>query len=391
MKKKNISFLSLSAATTLTCLSFSNAQAALTLHEDQHTRFTTDGYINAFYVHSDVDRPGDQFDRRQSRVKMGFLPNYLGFNMERDTGELTLGARASFWVTINDSEVNGTGTAIDVRQFYGTVSGSFGQVLIGKDFGLFARSNILRDELLAGYGQASDTLGLTDGTGVSFGNIGTGYPYAFPTAQITWRSPDLSGFNIALGILDPYDTNEVGGTGKAYQETPRFESEISYQAELGDASVHAWVNGAYQSSKNTDASVDTVNTRGVGYGVQLKFEALSLTASGFDASGMHPLFSNNLGEAALQETDSDGYLLQAAYQFGKARLALSHGRSRDDADLVLGSGERVRYETNAVMLGYAVNDYLNLVANATRFELDQATAGNIEKTDTLAIGATLSW
>ena len=34
--------------------------------------------------------------------------------MGKDMGDLTLGARSSFWVTINDSETNGTATAIDV-------------------------------------------------------------------------------------------------------------------------------------------------------------------------------------------------------------------------------------------------------------------------------------
>ncbi len=77
---------------------------------------------------------------------MGFVPNYLGFNMGKQVDDLKLGARASFWVTINDSETNGTDTAIDVRQFYGTVANpEWGEVLIGKDFGLFARFNILLD------------------------------------------------------------------------------------------------------------------------------------------------------------------------------------------------------------------------------------------------------
>ena len=159
---KNLSPRLLAAVTvslSTLCLS-SLAQAEIMLYDKDQTTFSTDGYINAFYVNSDVDRQGEQFDRRQSRVKMGFLPNYLGFNMGKQVDDLKLGARASFWVTINDSETNGTDTAIDVRQFYGTVANpEWGEVLIGKDFGLFARSNILLDELLAGYGQVSDTLG----------------------------------------------------------------------------------------------------------------------------------------------------------------------------------------------------------------------------------------
>ncbi|MCS8319388.1 porin, partial [Pseudomonas aeruginosa] len=125
------------------------AAADILLYDKDETTFSTDGYFNAFYVNSDVDRQGETYDRRQSRVKMGFLPNYIGFNFGRKVDELSLGGRASFWVTINDSETDGTDTAIDVRQFYGTVAGDWGEVLIGKDFGLFSRSNIFLDELLA--------------------------------------------------------------------------------------------------------------------------------------------------------------------------------------------------------------------------------------------------
>lgn len=50
------------------------AQAEIVLYDKDQTTFSTDGYINAFYVNSDVDRAGEQYDRRQSRVKMGFCP-----------------------------------------------------------------------------------------------------------------------------------------------------------------------------------------------------------------------------------------------------------------------------------------------------------------------------
>lgn len=63
------------------------AEAEIMLYDKDQTTFATDGYINAFYVNSDVDRAGEQYDRRQSRVKMGFLPNYLGFNMTRQVDD----------------------------------------------------------------------------------------------------------------------------------------------------------------------------------------------------------------------------------------------------------------------------------------------------------------
>jgi len=382
-------FLPLALASAVAMSLAQPAMAEIMLYDKDGTTFSTDGYVNAFYVNSDVDREGEQFDRRQARVKMGFLPNWIGFNMSKQVDDLKLGGRSSFWVTINDSETNGTATAIDVRQFYGSVGSEWGEVLVGKDFGLFARSNILLDELLAGYGQVSDTLGLVDGGGVSFGNIGSGYPYPFPTSQITYRTPKMDGLRLAVGIMDPVDTNDSSPTGKAYQENPRFESELTYQFDLGGAQIYSWLNGGYQTSENTDDSVDSITSSGLGYGVQAKMGALSLSASGFQAEGINPFFTNNAGEATLREVDSEGYLLQGSYRFGKNRLALSYGKTEDDGN---GLGSAADYETRGVALFHEVNDNLKLVAEYNQFEIAAAEGSGLgEDTDTFAVGAVLSW
>jgi hypothetical protein len=390
MNNKKACYSLLAAATAL-AISLP-ASAEIKLYDKDGVTFSTDGYFNTFYVSSDVDRAGEQYDRDQSRVKMGFLPNYIGFNFGKQVDDLKLGGRSSFWVTINDSETNGTATAIDVRQFYGTASGEWGEVLFGKDFGLFARSNILLDELLTGYGQVSDTLGLVDGGGVSFGNIGSGYPYPFPTSQITYRSPLMSGLRIAAGIMDPVDTTDDASSSldQAYQEAPRFETEITYQFEVGGAQIYSWLNAMQQSSDNTDNSVEDVDSSGVGYGVQAKLGNLSLTASGFQAEGINPFFTNNAGEAQLREVDSDGYLLQGSYRFGKNRVALSYGKTKDDGNGVVGTG--ADYETRGIALFHDVNDNLKLVAELNQFEIEgHDTDALDEETRTIAFGAALSF
>lgn len=367
------------------------ALAEIVLYDKDDTTFSTDGYVNAFYVNSKVDRAGDQFDRRQTRIKMGFLPNYIGFNMGKQIDGLKLGARSSFWVTINDSDDNGTGTDIDVRQFYGTAAGEWGEVLIGKDFGLFARSNILLDELLAGYGQVSDTLGLVDGGGVSFGNIGSGYPYPFPTSQITYRSPVMSGARIAVGVMDPVDTNDSSPLGKAYQKNPRFESELTYQFDVAGAQIYSWLNGGYQTSENTDSTVKNVTSKGLGYGVQAKMGAFTLSGSGFSAKGINPFFTNNAGNATLRDIDSKGYLAQGSYRFGKNRVALSYGKTKDDGNGAVATG--ADYETRGVALFHDINDNLKLVAEYNQFEIDghKGNTLNNEDTKTFAVGAVLTW
>jgi len=386
---KNVFFKVAVPLLVFSSLAVGTAQAAFTLYEKEGASFSVDGFFNTFYVHSSSDDEISGVDRDQSRVKMGFLPNFIGFNFNKQLDTMKVGGRSSFWVTINDSEQNGTSTAIDVRQFYGTVGSEWGEVLVGKDFGLFARSNIFLDELLSGYGQVSDTLGLVDFGGVSFGNIGSGYPYPFPTAQITYRSPKMSGLRVAAGIMDPYDSNQIDGNGKAYQESPRFETEVTYEFEVGGAKIYSWINAAQQTSDNTDSSVDSVTSKGLGYGVQAKMGGFSVTGSGFQAEGMNPFYTNNAGEATLREVDSDGYLLQTSYTFGKNRVALSYGKTEDDGN---GLGTKADYETRGIAYFRTINDNLKLVAEYNQFEIDAASGSGLsEDTNTFAVGAVLNW
>lgn len=198
--KKTVStLLPLALAGAVALSASQSALAEIVLYDQDDTRFSTDGYFNTFYVHSDVDRAGEQFDRKQSRVKMGFLPNYIGFNFSKQIDDLKLGGRSSFWVTIND--------------------------------------------------------------------IGSGYPYPFPTSQVTYRSPVMSGLRVAVGIMDPVDTTEDTSStlDKAYQEEPRLEAEVTYQFELGGAQFYTWINAVQQNSDNTDNSIEDMTSKGLGY------------------------------------------------------------------------------------------------------------------------------
>jgi len=340
------------------------ANAAVELYNEDGTSFSVDGYFNAFYV----NRDDNVNNTRDSRVKMGFLPNTIGFNFSKEIGDLTLGGRSSFWTSINDSLDAGlaTDTAIDVRQFYATVDGDFGQVLLGKDFGLYARSNIFLDEILMGFGSPG-TAG-----GVSFGNIRAGYPYPLPSAQITYRAPEMSGFNLAVGILDPADT--VTGTNDE-NAAPRFESEVTYTTSLSNVALTGWVNGRYQSAENGSTTVDST---GVGYGLKASLAGLTLAASGFTSKGDNPVL---IGNSAVTEDDADGFLVQGAYAFGANRLVLSYGET--DAEIL-------DFETESTTFGFFhdVNSNFKLVAEYNMFEQKNRTTGvTSTDADTIALGA----
>jgi hypothetical protein len=369
------------------------ASASITLYDKEGTTFTVDGSFNTFYVFSDSDNDiaDPDTERQQSRVKMGFLPNWIGFNFGKQVGDLRLGGRSSFWVTINDSDdgVPGnnrlTDTGIDVRQFYGTVDADWGQLLIGKDFTLFNRANIFMDEILLGYGNVSDTLGLIDSGGVSFGNIGTGYTYPLPSAQITYRSPEINGFKLAIGLIDPSRTTTSGE-----ENMPRFEGELLYAYIFDNGSLNAWTGFLYQESES-DTSAD-VTSQGVSYGLRVKFADLSLTASGFTAEGVG-LLTGPGGDVALgltglvveagEEVDSSGYLLQASYKFGKSRVVGSYGQNEVE------TSTEWENETITGAYFYSINDYLRVVAE---YNVNTITVGSDEEeTNTIALGGIISF
>src|SRR5690554_5666087 len=63
------------------------ASASVDLYNEDGTSFSVDGYFNAFYVTREDEVP----DTRDTRIKISFLPNTIGFNFSKDVGDLVLG------------------------------------------------------------------------------------------------------------------------------------------------------------------------------------------------------------------------------------------------------------------------------------------------------------
>jgi len=385
---KPILIKSLIATAVLVASSQSNA--AVEIYSKDGTTFSADGLINIFYVNSSVeatDALGDVSDRDQSRVKMGFLPNNIGFGYGKELDDLKIEVRSSFWVSINDTDLNrganalGTNSLIDVRQFYAKLSGDWGSVTLGKDFGLFNRTNILGDELLLGYGQTSDTFGLVDGGNVSFGNISTGYSYPMPKAQITYRINEINGFNLAVGVMDP---NKVSADSS--ESTPRFEFEASYGAELESVAFKAWLNGVSQSSEVADVDQDQT---GLGYGLNVKFSGVSLTASGYSSEGVG--YVAGLDNIVGAETnESDGYLLQASYTMGDNRFAISSGETenKDTANEAAGTTTHSNF---ALAYFRTIRPGVIIVAEYNNTEAENSLTSVAEDNKTFSIGTVVTF
>ena len=375
---------------SIACLTLAAASAngAVTIYDDAEVAtVSVDASFNTFYVNSSIDG-GPNGDRDQSRVKMGFLPNWLGMSFSKQVGDMKVGGRSSFWVTINDTNTGVTSTGIDVRQFYATLDADWGQVLLGKDFTLFNRSNIFLDEILLGYGNVNDTLGLVDGQGVSFGNIGSGYTYPFPASQIRYTSPTFAGgLKVAVALVDP---SPVNGAADREESVPRIEGEVTYSTEFDGGSVTAWVGFLNQSSESSMGDVDSTGTS---YGVKVGFGGVSLHASGYSGEGIGILLGPT--EAALglaqvtmydtdyNELDSQGYLLQASYTLDANRFVLSYGENEvENAD----------YIAHEAMQAAWFHSYNSNVTFAVEYSTSEFSGIlGAEEADTVAVGAIVNF
>lgn len=406
MKSKLFSKVVLAGA--VAAVSF-GSQAAVEVYNNDDTTVSLDASFNAFYANTSTDTVSGNLSssRDQARIRSGFLPNWFGTTFSKKMGDVTLGGRASFWVSTNDSDETPTDGLIDTRQFYGTVDASWGQLLVGKDFTLYNRSNIFGDEILLGYGMTNDTLGLVDGAYVSFGNIGSGYIYPLPSNQITYRSPDMGGFKLAVGLIDPSRTATAAGDCTdlnvpcAQESAPRIEGELTYGVALGDSgNLNVWGGFMSQTSESVDnATGNDVDSQGVSYGAKLKLGGLSLHLSGYDGEGVGfltgPADAQGLGLGALisnanGDVDSTGALAQASYTLGNTRAVFSYGVSEVDV-----TGEAAgEWENENTTVGLFHSFYPNLIGvveySMTEFTIGGSNAYS-DEADTLAIGVIVNF
>ncbi|MEO8090201.1 MAG: porin [Gemmatimonadales bacterium] len=278
----------------------SAAEAQLTMQMSNGWSFTFGGNVNAFLVY---EKPSDNAaptitpggivaagGEGATRIRTGLLPAFAVFDAKGKEGNTDLGVHFGFAPQIQCG-TNGAGTAvlhdcfgaqIDMRQVYLTVGGAWGQILAGRELGLFGRQNILTDQTLFGIG---GTGGQFSG-GTTLGRIGFGYIYPQFKAQMTYSTAAGRPFQLSIGLFDP------ASNGPYTQiETPRVEAEGVWAA--GNTKV--WVGGLVQNNKTGGVgSVSATSWGGTG-GVRFGNPTFSLTASGYYGKGLGTTLLYTLG------------------------------------------------------------------------------------------------
>jgi predicted porin len=343
--------------------SASSAQAVTVAANDGWT-LGVSGSVNQFFTYTDDNNDGAD---GSANLRSGLLPSFLSFDMTAPTiNGLDIAAHISFSPSTNTDSYGANsplgGSAIEQREVYFTVNGSFGQILAGKALGLYGSHNILTDQSLFGVGYGAATNGLQ----TTLGGIGLGYDYASWRSQVKWTSNDMNGFKVALAVVNPdAGATSLSGkpTGSAIQggtvsEDLRYEADLSYAGSFDGGSYSAWLSGMSQDADNAgdaDQSAWTVGGTAV--------------FGGFEAMAQY-------SDSESDDLEWSQYMIQGGYRFaGTTLVSVNYAKLTDDSDdalLVANYGNTSDDSIDKITVGvyHDVNANLKLVAEYTQVEDD---------------------
>ncbi len=317
----------------------------LTMQMSNGWSFQFSGNVNAFWVFSKVNNSGPA----NSSVRTGLLPAFATFEARGKEAGLNLAVHFGFAPQIQNGPTHdqfggGTGiqagAQIDMRQVYMTIGfKNGGQILAGRELGLFGRQNILQDMTLFGVGAVG--IGGGQAKGTTLGRIAYGYIYPNFVAQLTYSTKPGQA-QLSIGAFQPSvalgDRTAAGACAVAvtcayvFTKIPRVEAEFSYNQKSGKNNYTFWVGGLWQSTSNAASGGNTASSFGGTAGIKAGMSDLSLVVTGYIGKGLGTGLLLSGGEIAANGTDlrkSDGGYAQLTYKVGpKTTLGGSWGFSR---------------------------------------------------------------
>lgn len=267
-----------------------------------------------------------------SRVRSGFVSNYLGWTLHKDVGANNkLTGRFAIWGNISQTRDKTVTPDVDLREVYLKIDGPWGGVLAGRNLGVYGRGGIALDyDIEHGYGLGSPCMIVSREPGhgpiAACGHVGFGILFPAFNAQISYNTPDLAGFQLTVGLFDP-----AVNQARSYERAPfpRVEGELTYRAPKY---FHAEVSGSWQRIGNNDVTQDlTVDSMGFAGSLGLTFGPVQLGAAGFIGQGLgiwaamedYPVFSDDKFILRHQK----GFLGMAAVNFGQTKIAGGFGET----------------------------------------------------------------
>jgi predicted porin len=255
---------------------------------------------------------------------------------------------------------------------------SWGSVKMGKDLGIFASDAILSDATLLGVGGGSAAgQNTAAGTGnTSLGRIGFGYIYADWKPQISYTTPNMSGFQATVGIAQGFTSGgSADNAGTPLTQTgtsasPAYEGKASYAFNANGVDGKIWVSGISQHVRAF--SNGAVNSDPTAYAADV---GIKLASNGFDAVAYY-YGGNGLGTegqgmnaygaktgGGVEGRDTNGGYVQLGYTLPtKTRAVASWGASYLDKTSNDQANVLDKNEMWDAMLIHPLTKHLNLVA-----------------------------
>ena len=381
------------------------ANAAVVLGGDNGWEVSYGGFINLFYNQYSFHPTGGGGSQSSSHLQEGLLPSFHTMTVKtpevnglKGTGQITFAIDASSNKDgrLNKGNTLGTANLIDLREVFFNVEGSFGTISAGRTLSLFQRQAILKDMTLFGVG----ALGGPDGSGTALGRIGFGYVYPDFRTRFSYKTPDINGFNLEVGIFDP---QEPIGQSAAYKtDTPQLQAEATYSTKFQGGSVNFWAGFLWQTEKNIALSskIDSVGYNG---GVDVSFGGFNVVGSYYGGKALGTLLFNAgggngflCGTISCKEADNSGYYVQGSYTFmGKTKLGVSYGASKQDAFsatelAAIGAvgGGHVKNSMLTVGVYHDVTSWLKVIAEYNIYRSQQQLG---HRADGFSVGGFLLW
>jgi hypothetical protein len=250
---------------------------------------------------------------------------------------------------------------------------------------------------LLGVGSASGGLDARGDT-TTLGRIGTGFQYADWKTQMSYTTPNMSGFQATVGLTQAWNHQMTATSAGLASTTARagagsaYEGKASYSFNANDVTGKVWVSGISQQMKG--AGFDDRDTWSADVGANVNVAGFGLTGYYYAGEGTGTTFMFNNGySAAGKKRDSDGGYVQATYVLPtKTKIGASWGIS--NLDLASGTDSAANTllvkENEMWTLGayHPLTKHLNIVAEYNNVE--SKSHSNVEgKTRAASLGAIL--
>ena len=420
MKQFKKTKLATAVGTAAMAMALSTPASAVVLGGDNGWEVSMTGFVNLFYNQGEFEIEGPTGatvngltkDEDTAHLNEGLLPNFLTFSAKSPTVNGLTGT-AQFTAAYDSSQAKSTrnnkgGNSLDVREVFFNVEGSFGTISLGRTLGLFQRQAILKDMTLFGVG----AFALPDQGGTTLGRIGYGYVYPEFRTRIAYKTPNVNGFQMEVGVFDPQEAFPscvpFGAPGpygascanNAESDIPQFQGEVTYNTTFQGGTVGVWASGYWQE---VDVNVGTrfapiytseVESVGWNIGGDIAFGGFNIVGSYYDGEALGVDFKhagvNNFntgfgsgqgvaglfgasgwtcGSTSCTEADNDGFYIQGSYTFGgKTKVGVSYGETNQDGSIeTLGRSAAfgfndVSHELWTVGVYHDVTSWLKLVA-----------------------------